>query len=132
MKTMLVPIKAPVECGIPVPDSWDEWISGQFREIREIENKVPFAKYCARRVSGESLKVSGIFDKDWLICRETWRYEPGKIGVWRTPEGLTAKYAAIDKDGFILLHNHNGWKRTWESGEVKLLEIVTRLERDFE
>jgi SOS-response transcriptional repressor LexA len=132
MKTMLVPVKEPVECGIPIPNDWNTWISGEFREIREIEDKVPFANYSARKVSGESLKASGVHNGDWLICRETSRYVPGKIGVWRTSDGLTAKYAAIDNDGFIILHNHNGWKRKWSSEDIKLVEVVVRLERDFE
>jgi SOS-response transcriptional repressor LexA len=132
MKTMLVPIKEPVECGIPVPDDWTQWISGQFREIREIENKVPFAKYSARQVSGESLKASGVHNRDWFICRETRHYVPGRIAIWRTPDGLTAKYAAIDRDGSVLLHNHNGWKRKLEPHDVSLVEVVVRLERDFE
>jgi SOS-response transcriptional repressor LexA len=132
MNTMHVPVLDGVECGKPVPDDWNKWLNNELREISEIRDKVPFAKYIAVPVRGHSLKGSGIHDGDILICRKTHSYVPGSIGIWETPHGRTAKYAAIDKDGFVLLHNHNGWKQKWSSDEVKLVAVAVRVERDLE
>jgi SOS-response transcriptional repressor LexA len=130
MKTITVPVRRPVNGGTPIPGDWKSFASATVREIRPLENIPPFAVVFATQVEGQSLQKLGIFNNDWLICYETTRYIPGKIGIWDTPHGQTAKFA-YHKDGSVVLHNHNGWKQAWASDEVKLVAIAARVERDL-
>lgn len=100
--------------------------------MRLIETSDQLARFVAVPVAGDSLKDSGILDGDMLICRLTNNYEDGKIGLWQTPHGRTAKYAYYDFDNSVVLHNENGWRQDWSPGELKLLGIVVRVERDME
>ena len=71
MKTVQIPIRGAVECGKPIPTDWNKWIGDAVREVSSIRNKIPFAKYDSYPVCGESLKAIGIYDGDFLVCRET-------------------------------------------------------------
>lgn len=132
MKTIEIPIRGGVECGKPVPVDWNKWAGESVRQVSQIRNKVPFAHYETYPVSGESLKAAGIHDGDFLICRETAFYVPGRIGVWQTPNGQTAKYADIEREGFVVLHNKNGWREEWSVEDIRLIALVVRVERDYE
>lgn len=103
-----------------------------FRDIRAIDACDPNVMIFAVPVEGDSLKPLGIHDGDHLICRTTHGYESDRIGVRQTPSGRTAKFAFYDQDGFVVLHNDNGWRETWEAHEIKLLGLVIRSERDYE
>jgi SOS-response transcriptional repressor LexA len=130
MKTQIIPVRRPVNGGTPIPGDWSKYALDTVREIRKLENVPPFANVYAVQVEGQSLQKMGIFNNDWLICYVTSRYEPGKIGIWETPHGQTAKFAYY-KDGSIVLHNHNGWKQAWDASEVKLVSVAARVERDL-
>lgn len=129
---MRIPKVTGITAGRGVPEDYTDWQITGFREIRVIEPADQFDRFAAVPFEGKSLEALGILDGDIGIMRITRNYEDGKLGVWQTPHGRTAKYAAYDVDGFILLHNENGWTQTWNADEIRLLGLVVRVERDFE
>lgn len=131
MKTIEIPVLQAVNGGTPVPGDWKAFAAASVREITEPKDAPPFSKHVAIPVDGQSLKHMGIHHGDILICRKTRLYTPGSIGIWETPEGRTAKYAGLNKDGSVTLHNHNGWKRNYMADEVTLVAIAVRVERDL-
>lgn len=130
IKMITVPVRRPVNGGTPVPDNWSQFASSTVRDIRRPENIPPFANIFATQVAGQSLQKLGIFNGDWLICYETSKYEDGRIAIWETAHGQTAKFAYY-KNGSVVLHNHNGWKQAWAPDEVKLVAVACRVERDL-
>lgn len=126
-----IPVVTGITAGRGVPDDYTDWEITGFRDVRMIEPADQFAQFVAVPVEGESLREEGILDGDLLIMRITRDYEDGKLGIWQTPHGRTAKFAAYDLDGFIMLHNEHGWRQTWNSSEVKLIGLVVRVERDM-
>jgi SOS-response transcriptional repressor LexA len=130
MKTKIVPVRRPVCGGTPVPVDWNSFASATVREIRSLDNAPPFANVYATQVAGQSLQRLGIFNGDWLICYETSNYEAGRIGIWETPHGQTAKFAYY-KDDSVTLHNHNGWKQAWNPTDIRLIAVAARVERDL-
>lgn len=130
MKIQTVPVRRPVDGGTPVPGDWSKYASETVREIRKLKNIPPFARVFAAQVDGQSLQKLGIHNGDWLICYETTQYEPGRIAIWETPHGQTAKFGYVKGDT-VTLHNHNGWKREYAADEVKLIAIAARVERDL-
>ncbi len=130
--TMRIPIVTGINAGRSIPDDAMEWQITGFRDVRLIETTDQAARFIAVPVDGDSLKDQGILDGDLLICKITQVYEDGKIGLWQTPSGRTAKYAYYDFDNSVVLHNENGWRQSWSSDELKLLGIVVRVERDME
>ncbi len=130
--TMKIPIVTAITAGRGVPEDHMEWAITGFRDVRLIETSDQTARFIGVPVDGDSLKDQGILDGDLLVCRITRDYEDGKIGIWQTPHGRTAKYAYYDFDNSVVLHNENGWRQSWDSGEIHLLGIVVRVERDFE
>jgi SOS-response transcriptional repressor LexA len=114
-----------------IPKDYTDWEIKGFRDVRLIPGSDRLARFAAVPVEGDSLKEQGILDGDILIMRITKVYEDGKLGVWQTPSGRTAKYAVYDLDGYVVLHNDNGWTQHWNDGEIRLLGIVARVERDL-
>lgn len=131
MKTMRIPIVSGINAGHGIPDDLGDWEITGFRDVRLVETSDKQARFVAVPVEGDSLKDEHILNGDMLICRVTRDYEDGRIGLWQTPSGRTAKYATYGPDGFIVLHNRNGWRQTWERGEITLLGVVERVERDY-
>lgn len=131
MKTMTIPIVTGICAGRSIPDDAMDWQITGFRDVRLIETSDQMARYIAVPVDGDSLIDQGILDGDILICKITNAYEDGKIGLWQTPHGRTAKYAYYDFDNSVVLHNESGWKQTWDAAELKLLGLVVRVERDL-
>lgn len=132
MKTMTIPIVTGICAGRSIPDDAMDWQITGFRDVRLIETSDQMARFIAVPVDGDSLIDQGILDGDMLICKITNAYEDGKIGLWQTPHGRTAKYAYYDFDSSVVLHNESGWKQTWDAAELKLLGLVVRVERDME
>jgi SOS-response transcriptional repressor LexA len=130
--TMTVPVVTGITAGRSIPDDYMDWQITGFRNVRLIETTDTTARFIAVPVEGDSLKDQGILDGDLLICKITQNYEDGKIGLWQTPSGRTAKFAYYDFDNSVVLHNENGWRQSWDSGELRLLGIVVRVERDME
>jgi SOS-response transcriptional repressor LexA len=131
MKTIQIPQLNAVNGGTPVPGDWKSFAAASIREISDVKDAPPFSKHVAVPVDGNSLKQMGIHHGDVLICRKTRLYLDGAIGIWETPHGRTAKYAYLNKDGSVTLHNHNGWKQQWSAEEVQLVAIAVRVERDL-
>jgi SOS-response transcriptional repressor LexA len=130
MKTIPVPIRGRVNGGTPIPNDWSSFAAETIREIRPIKG-IPADKLYVSQVDGQSLQKLGIFNNDWLVCYETSKYIPGKLAIWNTPHGETVKFAFVDKEGAVVLHNHSGWEQKWEPEEVSLVSIVARIERDL-
>jgi SOS-response transcriptional repressor LexA len=131
MKTIEIPVEVAVSGGTPVPGDWKAFAAASVREVSEIKDAPPFSKHVAIPVDGNSLKHMGIHHGDILVCRKTRLYIPGGIGIWETPHGRTAKYAKLNKDGSVTLHNHNGWEQRWSAEECELVAIAVRVERDL-
>jgi len=129
---MTIPIVTGINAGRSIPDDYTDWQITGFRDVRLIETTDQAARFIAVPVEGDSLIDQGILDGDILICKMTGVYEDGKIGLWQTPHGRTAKYAYYDFDNSVVLHNESGWRQSWDSSELKLLGIVVRIERDME
>jgi SOS-response transcriptional repressor LexA len=130
--TMRVPLVTGITAGRGIPDDYADWEITGFRDVRLIEVSDQTAQFIAVPVDGDSLKDQGILDGDILICRISTLYEDGKIGLWQTPHGRTAKFAYYDLDSSVVLHNENGWRQRWDSHELRLLGLVVRVERDME
>lgn len=129
---MKIPIVSGVAAGRAVlPENHTDWEITGFRDVwmTTVDN---LARFAAVLVDGHSLTEQGILDGDLLIMRITQDYEDGKLGIWQTPDGRTAKFASHDPDGFVVLHNDDGWRQTWASDELRLLGLVVRVERDME
>lgn len=130
MKTMRIPVVSPINAGRGIPDDYGDWEITGFRDVRVVDGNDATAKYIAVPVEGESLESLNIVHGDMLICKITETYEPGKIGLWQTPSGRTAKFALCEGGEFVTLHNNNGWHQDWHRNEIKLLGVVMRIERD--
>lgn len=130
--TMRIPVVTGITAGRGIPDDYTDWAIKGFRDVRMIETAEVGVRFAAVPVEGDSLKEQGILDGDLLIMRITSNYEDGKLGVWQTPHGRTAKYAFYDPDGFVVLHNDNGWRQTWHGDELRLMGVIVRVERDME
>jgi SOS-response transcriptional repressor LexA len=128
--TITVPLLTSINGGLPIPDDWQNWQIKKFRDIRAIEGSNQFDRFAAVEVSGDSLKPLNILNDDVLIFKITTQYEEGKIGIWQTPSGRTAKFAYQDFDGSVVLHNENGWQQRWEAADLQLIGVVIRVERD--
>lgn len=129
--TMRVPVVTAVHGGRGVPLDEDDWEIVDYRDVRPVENGTRDARYFITAVDGPSLEAENILDGDLLLCRITHNYEVGRLGIWQTPNGRTAKYAYYE-DGFVVLHNDNGWRQEWAFGDVRLLGVVERVERDLQ
>lgn len=125
-----IPVVTGICAGRSIPDDYTDWEISGFRDVRLIENTDQLARFVAVPVEGDSLLEQNICDGDYLICKLTSYYEDGKIGLWQTPHGRTAKYAYYDFDQSVVLHNENGWSQRWDASELRLLGIVVRVERD--
>lgn len=131
LTTIRVPLLTNIFAGNSIPDDWQEWQIRSFRDVRVIEGASQFDRFAAVEIEGESLKDVGILPGDVLVFKITQQYTEGKIGIWQTPHGRTAKYAYEDFDGTVKLHNTNGWSQSWNVDEIKLLGVVVRMERDM-
>lgn len=129
--TITIPVVTGVTAGRGIPEDYTDWAITGFRDVRMFPASDVNARFAAVPVEGESLKNLGIFDGDMLIMRITADYEDGKIGIWQTPHGRTAKFAYYDRDSSVVLHNENGWRQSWDSSELRLLGVVVRVERDL-
>lgn len=129
--TMRVPIVTAVAGGHGVPLDDEDWEITGFRDVRCVEGADPSARFFLTVVDGPSLEAEHIVDGDMLLCRVTHSYEIGRLGIWQTPTGRTAKYAFYE-DGFVVLHNDNGWRQVWQADDLRLLGIVERVERDHQ
>jgi len=131
MNTTRIPVVSGINAGRGSPDDLSDWEITGFRDVRLIESTDQTARFVAVPVDGDSLKDQGILNGDFLICKITNDYEDGKIGLWQTPHGRTAKFAYYDPNNSVVLHNENGWRQEWQPDELKLLGIVIRIERDL-
>lgn len=128
--TMRIPIVTGINAGRSIPDDHADWQITGFRDVRLIPAN-PNERFIAVPVEGDSLIEQGILDGDYLICKITRDYQDGKLGLWQTPHGRTAKFAYYDFDNSVVLHNENGWSQRWDSSELRLLGLVVRIERDL-
>ncbi len=119
-------------CGSGIPEDWQNWQINTFRDVRRIIGADSQDRFIGVPVTGDSLKNIGIVHGDILIVRQARDYQADKIGIWQTPHGRTAKFAAENFDGSITLHNKNGWQQKWQPEEIELVGIVVRVERDME
>jgi SOS-response transcriptional repressor LexA len=131
-KTVRIPIVYPVCAGSSIPDDWQNWQISSFRDIRAIGGLAKNERFVGIPVNGDSLEKIGIYHGDILITKITSEYKAGKLCVWQTPHGRTAKFARENFDGTVTLHNKNGWKQKWQSYEIQLVGIVVRIERDLD
>jgi len=129
-ETISIPILHGVCAGRGIPDDLTDWEIAGHRDVRVDVLSDSQARYAWVRVDGFSLEKKHIIDGDLLLTRITRTYADGHLGIWQTPHGRTAKYGYYDPDGFIVLHNDDGWRQTWEPGEVTLFGLVERIERD--
>ena len=131
-KTIRIPILSAVFAGSSIPDDWQKWEIAKFRDVREIPNIGQNEKCVGIPVIGDSLKNVGIYHGDILVIKLTDNCKAGKLCVWQTPHGRTAKYARENFDGSVTLHNKNGWKQNWQPEDVQLVGVVVRVERDMD
>lgn len=128
---MRVPIVTGVTAGRNIPDDHTDWEISGFRDVSVLENCDRNVRLVLVPVEGDSLNAQRIFDGDMLLVEITRNYIPTRIGIWQTPSGRTAKFAHYDMDGYIVLHNDDGWRETWHADEIRLLGLAVRVERDL-
>lgn len=129
---IIVPIVSGVTAGRNIPDDMADWEISGFRQVSGFGGgDGGGGRFVLVPVEGDSLTSQRIYDGDLLLVRITRDYVPGQIGIWQTPSGRTAKFAFYDPDGYIVLHNDNGWRQTWSAGEIRLLGVAVRVERDL-
>ncbi len=131
-KPMRIPILSPVCAGSSIPEDWQNWQIKEFREIRGVSGLSRGQRCVGIPVNGDSLTNLNIVHGDILVTKLTQNYETGKLCVWQTPHGRTAKFIRENFDGSVTLHNKNGWEQRWQPDEIKLVGIVVRVERDME
>lgn len=119
---------------VHLPAEYTDWEIGSFRDVRSLTNSDRQVRVFAVKVAGQNLAEKHICPGDVMVCRVTSRYEEGRIGIWQTPAGRTAKFAHFIPDGGVILHNESGWQewQKWQVEDVRLLGIVVRVERDLE
>lgn len=130
-ETMRIPVVTGITAGRSMPDDALDWQITGFRDVRLIDATDQTARFAAVPLEGDSLRELGILDGDIAIMRITSDYENDKLGIWQTPHGRTAKFAYYDFDNSVVLHNEHGWRQTWDAGELRLLGLVVRVERDM-
>lgn len=128
--TIRVPIVTGVSGGGGIPDDYGDWEITGFRDVTAVGGDTQ-ARYAVAPIEGDSMEKYRIFDGDYVLMLITREYIDGKIGIWQTPTGRTAKFAHFDLDGYVVLHNDDGWRQTWSPGEIYLLGIAVRVERDL-
>lgn len=124
-----IPVLAPVFAGSPAP--LDDWKINKFRDVRPLRGVGVYDSVAAMPVSGDSLVEQGIFDGDLLVFKFTVNAAPEKLCIWQTPHGATAKFARLNPNGTITLHNGAGWEQKWNPEDVRLVGVVLRVERDL-
>lgn len=129
--TMLIPVVTAVTAGRNIPDDLTDWEITGFRDVSAVSGDAGRSRFVLVPVDGDSLVGQRIYDGDLLLVRITQQYDPGKIGIWQTPAGRTAKFASYDADGYVMLHNEDGWRQTWMANEIRLLGVAVRVERDL-
>lgn len=68
-------------------------------------------------IAGDTLKHLEINDGDALLVKINSKFKENILSVWRTPNGLTAKFAYFFGNS-VLLHNKDSWKQKWKRDEV--------------
>lgn len=134
MNEQLPSIRVPVVTGVAggscVPDDLADWEITGFRDVTAVGGDTS-ARYAIVPIEGDSMESQRIFDGDYVLMQITRDYRDGRIGIWQTPSGRTAKFAHYDLDGYVVLHNDNGWRQTWQRDEIHLLGLAVRVERDL-
>jgi SOS-response transcriptional repressor LexA len=130
------PVRIPLVCLVGASRSLEHLPIQEWRDIRPIKNARPFDRFCAARVSGNSLYDDGIFDGDYIISRlnfELAEITPGKLVVALTPYGLLVKHIYQMLDGRIRLVSANPvyTDLVIDAADVEIQGIVVRVERDF-
>ena len=109
----------------------DDW-----REIRPINNARPSDRFCAARISGDSLTDEGIYEGDFAIVRlnfEAYELKPGRLVAILTPSGLLVKHIYQTLDGRVRLvsANRNYSDLLFEGDAVSIQGLIVRVERDI-
>jgi SOS-response transcriptional repressor LexA len=130
------PVRIPVICTIGASRSIEHLPIREWRDIRPIKNARPFDRFCAARVSGNSLFDDGIFDADYIIARLTFELDeitPGKLVVVMTPFGLLVKHIYLTLSNQVRLASANPAYEdlVFEIDDVEIQGVVVRVERDF-
>jgi SOS-response transcriptional repressor LexA len=130
------PVIIPVVCLVGASRSVEHLPILEWREIRPIKNARPFDRYCAARVSGNSLYDDGIYDGDIVIARlnfELTEIYPGKLAVVLTPLGLLVKHIYVSLDSKVRLVSANPVYEdiVLDCDDVEIQGVVVRVERDF-
>jgi repressor LexA len=130
------PVRIPTICLVGASRSLEHLPIQEWREIRPIKNARPFDRYCAARVSGNSLYDDGIYDGDYIIARlnfELAEVTPGKIVVVLTPYGLLVKHIYLMLDSRVRLVSANPVYEdlVLDAADVEIQGIVVRVERDM-
>lgn len=128
--TIRVPVVTGVSGGSGIPDDAFDWEITGFRDVTAFGGDTQ-ARYAIVPIEGDSMESQRIFDGDYVLMQITRDYVEGKIGIWQTPSGRTAKFAHYDLDGYVVLHNDNGWRQHWRADELRLLGLAVRVERDL-
>jgi len=130
-QTLRLPVVTSVNAGRGVPDDTEDWDIVAYRDVDMPVGCDMSARYFLTEVDGDSLKHKHIVPGDFLLCRVAAEYESGKIGIWQTPSGRTAKFAYFDDgDGCVVLHNDGDWRQQWDRRDIQLLGLVDKIERD--
>lgn len=129
-------VRVPVICQVGAGRSAEEFPIREWREIRPIRGARPFDRFCAARVSGQSLINDNILDGDYAIIRtnfELYELKPGRLVAALTPYGLLIKHIYVTLDDKVRLVSANS---TYEdivvdASEVEIQGLVVRVERDL-
>jgi SOS-response transcriptional repressor LexA len=129
-------IRIPAICLVGASRSIEHLPIREWRDIRPIKNARPFDRFCAARVSGNSLYDDGIFDGDYIIAKLTFELSeitPGHLVVILTPCGLLLKHIYQMLDGRIRLVSANPVYAdiVFDAADVEIQGVVVRVERDF-
>jgi SOS-response transcriptional repressor LexA len=108
----------------------------QWREIRPLKNARAGDRYFCCHIVGDSLSGDGIFDGDYVVCREPFKLSEithGSLAAVSTPVGLLVKHVFFGLKEVHLANSNPDYEDLYfKPDEVEVRGIVVRIERDIE
>ena len=141
MSTNIIPFAKPSDAPRAKPPKrkketfLEHQAAAQWREVRPIKGARPHDKFFCCYICGDSLSGDGIYDRDYLVCRSTFKLSEvmhGHLAAVQTPCGLLVKHVYIGiKEVRLASSNPNFEDLYFTPDVVEIVGIVVRVERDF-
>jgi hypothetical protein len=116
--------------------SGDIFHPDSFIEVAGIKNAHPGDEFFACPIVGDGLLGDGIFEGDLVICRKVSNPSEithGRLTVLDTPCGLVIAHAYLGIGKIRLsTSNPNYPDHSYPLGDVEIIGVVARVERDYQ